>query len=68
MLFSVYSTAVDTIFLCYLEDLERNDGSASRPYVMSRKLRLTLGNLERNNTNTRIVRVKHQPSVFTVEG
>ena len=70
MLFSVYTTAVDTIFLCYLEDLERNDGSPSRPYIMSRDLRLTLGNMERNTTRTRLVQVraKHQPSVFTVEG
>ena len=37
--FSVYSVAVDTLFLCLLEDLERNDGSLSKPYFMSKKLR-----------------------------
>uniref|UniRef100_A0A665VZ43 Choline transporter-like protein n=1 Tax=Echeneis naucrates TaxID=173247 RepID=A0A665VZ43_ECHNA len=33
--FSVYAMCVDTLFLCFCEDLERNDGSASRPYYMS---------------------------------
>ncbi|XP_022611303.1 choline transporter-like protein 2 isoform X3 [Seriola dumerili] len=39
--FSVYAMCVDTLFLCFLEDLERNDGSAERPYFMSQNL-LTL--------------------------
>jgi len=30
--FSVYSMAVDTLFLCLLEDLERNDGTLEKPY------------------------------------
>ena len=34
--FGVYSMAVDTLFLCFLEDLERNDGSEEKPYYMSR--------------------------------
>ena len=34
--FGVYSMAVDTLFLCFLEDLERNDGSAEKPYYMSK--------------------------------
>ncbi|XP_011311619.1 CTL-like protein 2 isoform X2 [Fopius arisanus] len=34
--FSVHSMAVDTIFLCFLEDSERNDGTEERPYYMSR--------------------------------
>uniref|UniRef100_A0A8C4EEY3 Choline transporter-like protein n=1 Tax=Dicentrarchus labrax TaxID=13489 RepID=A0A8C4EEY3_DICLA len=33
--FNVYSMCVDTLFLCFCEDLERNDGSSSRPYYMS---------------------------------
>uniref|UniRef100_A0AAV2KKQ9 Choline transporter-like protein n=1 Tax=Knipowitschia caucasica TaxID=637954 RepID=A0AAV2KKQ9_KNICA len=37
--FSVYSMCVDTLFLCFCEDLERNDGSAARPYYMSSTLR-----------------------------
>ncbi|XP_015126817.1 CTL-like protein 2 [Diachasma alloeum] len=36
--FSVHATAVDTIFLCFLEDCERHDGSAEKPYYMSRKI------------------------------
>ncbi|XP_031231786.1 choline transporter-like protein 5 isoform X3 [Mastomys coucha] len=30
--FSVYSMCVETIFICFLEDLERNEGSYSRPF------------------------------------
>jgi hypothetical protein len=44
--FSVYSMAVDTLFLCFLEDLERNDGSKERPYFMSQSLRRILGKME----------------------
>uniref|UniRef100_A0A674NXT4 Choline transporter-like protein 2 n=1 Tax=Takifugu rubripes TaxID=31033 RepID=A0A674NXT4_TAKRU len=36
--FSVYAMCVDTLFLCFCEDLERNDGSAERPYFMSPEL------------------------------
>ncbi|XP_062288064.1 choline transporter-like protein 2 isoform X3 [Scomber scombrus] len=36
--FSVYAMCVDTLFLCFLEDLERNDGTAERPYFMSQSL------------------------------
>ncbi|XP_071330662.1 choline transporter-like protein 2 isoform X2 [Trachinotus anak] len=36
--FSVYAMCVDTLFLCFCEDLERNDGSAARPYYMSSAL------------------------------
>uniref|UniRef100_A0A3B4ATY8 Choline transporter-like protein n=1 Tax=Periophthalmus magnuspinnatus TaxID=409849 RepID=A0A3B4ATY8_9GOBI len=36
--FNVYSMCVDTLFLCFCEDLERNDGSSSRPYFISPNL------------------------------
>ncbi|GFU96686.1 choline transporter-like protein 4 [Trichonephila clavipes] len=36
--FSVYGMAVDTLFLCFLEDCERNDGSPEKPYFMSKEL------------------------------
>uniref|UniRef100_A0A667WXS0 Choline transporter-like protein n=1 Tax=Myripristis murdjan TaxID=586833 RepID=A0A667WXS0_9TELE len=36
--FSVYNMCVDTLFLCFLEDLERNDGSMGKPYFMSKNL------------------------------
>uniref|UniRef100_A0A8C5LQV2 Choline transporter-like protein n=1 Tax=Leptobrachium leishanense TaxID=445787 RepID=A0A8C5LQV2_9ANUR len=32
----------DTLFLCFLEDLERNDGSSERPYFMSSNLQKLL--------------------------
>ncbi|KAL4219650.1 hypothetical protein ACF0H5_022222 [Mactra antiquata] len=35
--FSVYSMAVDTLFLCFLEDLEMNDGTPDKPYYMSKE-------------------------------
>ncbi|XP_041513458.1 choline transporter-like protein 2 isoform X3 [Microtus oregoni] len=37
--FSVYGMCVDTLFLCFCEDLERNDGSQERPYFMSPEMR-----------------------------
>ncbi|XP_050389087.1 choline transporter-like protein 2 [Patella vulgata] len=47
--FSVYSMAVDTLFLCFLEDLEMNDGSAGKPYFMSKGL---MGILGKKNKST----------------
>ncbi|KAL4219653.1 hypothetical protein ACF0H5_022225 [Mactra antiquata] len=41
--FSVYNMAVDTLFLCFLEDLERNDGSNEKPYFMPKNLMKILG-------------------------
>ncbi|XP_075987472.1 choline transporter-like 2 isoform X2 [Anticarsia gemmatalis] len=41
--FNVYEMAVDTLFLCFLEDCERNDGSPEKPYFMSRNLMKILG-------------------------
>uniref|UniRef100_A0A8C5BLT3 Choline transporter-like protein n=1 Tax=Gadus morhua TaxID=8049 RepID=A0A8C5BLT3_GADMO len=41
--FSVYAMCVDTLFLCFCEDLERNDGSAERPFFMSPGLHQLLG-------------------------
>lgn len=41
--FGVYNMGVDTLFLCFLEDLERNDGSAEKPYFMSKNLMDILG-------------------------
>jgi len=34
----VYDMAVSTIFMCFLEDLQRNDGSKQKPYFMSKAL------------------------------
>lgn len=41
--FSVYEMAVDTLFLCFLEDLEINDGSPEKPYFMGKDLMSILG-------------------------
>ncbi|XP_076772837.1 choline transporter-like protein 4 isoform X2 [Arvicanthis niloticus] len=41
--FSVFGMCVDTLFLCFLEDLERNDGSQQRPYYMPKALLKILG-------------------------
>ncbi|XP_034234903.1 CTL-like protein 2 isoform X2 [Thrips palmi] len=45
--FGVYSVAVDTLFLCFLEDCERNDGSAEKPYFMSPSLMNIFGKKNR---------------------
>lgn len=41
--FSVYTMAVDTLFLCFLEDLEKHDGTPEKPYFMSKGLMQILG-------------------------
>ncbi|PIK57291.1 putative choline transporter-like protein 2-like [Apostichopus japonicus] len=43
LFFGVFDMAVDTLFLCFLEDLERNDGSADRPYFMGKNLMNIVG-------------------------
>ncbi len=34
----VYGMAIDTVFLCFLEDLEVNDGTKDKPYFMPKSL------------------------------
>uniref|UniRef100_A0A8C2WSW6 Choline transporter-like protein n=1 Tax=Cyclopterus lumpus TaxID=8103 RepID=A0A8C2WSW6_CYCLU len=46
--FSVYAMCVDTLFLCFCEDLERNDGSSERPYFMSPELHEILSKTKKN--------------------
>lgn len=38
VMMSVQDFAIDTMFLCFLIDTERNDGSRQRPYYMSKRL------------------------------
>ena len=38
---NVYSMAIDTIFLCFCEDCEKNDG-VTKPYFMSKGLMVSL--------------------------
>ncbi|CAG0884688.1 unnamed protein product [Darwinula stevensoni] len=41
--FSVYEMAIDTLFICFLEDCEKNDGSEEKPYAMPKNLMKLLG-------------------------
>lgn len=49
--FSVYNMAIDTVFLCFLEDLERHDGSPEKPYYMSKSLKKILGKKNKENSD-----------------
>ncbi|KAF0042175.1 choline transporter-like protein 5-B isoform X5 [Scophthalmus maximus] len=40
--FNVYAMCVDTLFLCFLWDLEVNDGSPARPFYMNKTLKSIL--------------------------
>ncbi|XP_034035530.1 choline transporter-like protein 5-B isoform X2 [Thalassophryne amazonica] len=40
--FNVYAMCVDTLFICFLWDLETNDGSPAQPYYMNHTLRRIL--------------------------
>ncbi|XP_031574217.1 choline transporter-like protein 4 isoform X2 [Actinia tenebrosa] len=42
LFFDVYDMCIDTIFLCFLEDIERNNGSVEKPYYMSDSLKKIL--------------------------
>ncbi|XP_013851693.1 choline transporter-like protein 5 isoform X4 [Sus scrofa] len=33
--FSIYAMCIETIFICFCEDLERNDGSTEKPYFIA---------------------------------
>ncbi|XP_071489163.1 choline transporter-like protein 2 isoform X2 [Diadema antillarum] len=41
--FGVFDMCVDTLFLSFLEDLERHDGSPDRPYYMSKNMMKIIG-------------------------
>ena len=53
--FNVYSMAVDTLFLCFLEDLERNEHSGN--YLMPKSLLKIIGKMEQFNQAQRRDRV-----------
>jgi len=50
--FGVYEMAINTIFLCFLEDCERHDGSQEKPYYMSKKLMKILGKKNKKEEDT----------------
>jgi len=60
--FKVYHMAISTIFLCFLEDLSRNDGSAQKPYFMSKSLMKVLGkkNAPETTNTTEVSKVKQK--------
>jgi len=39
LFFNVYDMGIDTMFLSFLEDMERNDGSPEKPYFMTKELK-----------------------------
>jgi len=49
--FNVYAMAVDTLFLCLMEDLERNDGTPERPYFAPKGLLRVVGKMQKFNEN-----------------
>ncbi|KAL3320351.1 hypothetical protein Ciccas_000963 [Cichlidogyrus casuarinus] len=49
--FSAVDFAVDTLFICAMEDLERNDGTEEKPYYMSRRLMEVLGTKNKLTNN-----------------
>nr|XP_002126506.1 choline transporter-like protein 5 [Ciona intestinalis]XP_018668803.1 choline transporter-like protein 5 [Ciona intestinalis] len=51
--FNTFAMAVDTIFLCFLEDLERNDGTEEKPYYMSKGLMKVLGKKNKKKKKTK---------------
>ena len=51
--FSVYAMAVDTLFLCFLEDMERNDRPGQKLY-MPISLKKILGKMEKTANETRV--------------
>ncbi|KAM3620419.1 uncharacterized protein V6R79_023109 [Siganus canaliculatus] len=59
--FNVYSMCVDTLFLCFLVDLEMNDGSPGRPFYMNRTLRriLSIRNVRRPTATMKTAQHKH---------
>ncbi|XP_075238807.1 choline transporter-like protein 4 isoform X2 [Convolutriloba macropyga] len=42
LFFDVYDMAIDTLFICVLEDLEHNNGSVEKPYHMSTNIQKLL--------------------------
>uniref|UniRef100_A0A914RIC5 Choline transporter-like protein n=1 Tax=Parascaris equorum TaxID=6256 RepID=A0A914RIC5_PAREQ len=48
--FDVYEIAVDTTFLCFLEDAKQNNGTPDKPYYMSSELQRILGKQNQFNT------------------
>ncbi|KAM7363587.1 choline transporter-like 2 [Cochliomyia hominivorax] len=52
-IFSTYGMAVDTLFFCFLEDSVENDGSAEKPFYMSKELKKLLGKSKRKRKQSK---------------
>lgn len=52
-LVTVFEMTVDTIFLCYCEDVQANDGSALKPYYMSSGLQNVMEELKEYGQKTK---------------
>ncbi|XP_051996323.1 choline transporter-like protein 2 isoform X2 [Xyrauchen texanus] len=65
--FSVYAMCVDTLFLCFCEDLERNDGSSDKPFFMSPELHkilsIEISTEEPDHAETPVVQVQAEEEV-----
>merc|ERR1719447_1742569 len=70
--FMVYQMACKTIFICFLEDERRNDGSKSRPYAMSVDLFKLLTTVQpkkkRLGTKTKAIMPKKKTSLIRSKG
>lgn len=60
MFIGVYEMMIDTIFICFAEDSERNDGSTSKPYFMSRNLLKFMAKEEKRTQKRTEKELKHQ--------
>jgi choline transporter-like protein 2/4/5 len=47
--FDVFALGIDSLLICVLIDLDKNDGSPQRPYFMSKDLRDLLGKRKKYN-------------------
>lgn len=59
MFLGVYEMAVDTIFIAFCEDAERNDGSAAKPYFMSKGLLSFMSKEERRTQKRTLKGAQH---------
>ena len=47
----VYHMCIDTIFICFCEDSERNDGSPAKPYFCSERLLVFMHSTHRRKSS-----------------
>jgi len=59
MFLGVYEMAIDTIFIAFCEDAERNDGSPAKPYFMSKGLLKFMSKEERRTQKRTLNDAQH---------